>query len=122
MKCFAHPQADAVASCKHCCKGMCAECSKDSGFGMVCSTTCESEVNAVHLMVERSKKVYKLAPNTHLRSAILLTMMAAVFIGFGLFSEYRFLSAYLVAFGLVMLCGAGFAFFNSRKMAKLNRA
>ncbi len=120
MKCFAHSQVDAVASCKHCCKGMCAECAKSSGFGMVCSATCESEVKAVHEMLERNRKMYRLAPKSHLRSAVFLALMAAVFIGFGLFSKFRFMSAYMIAFGIVMLLGAGFALLNSRKMAKLN--
>jgi positive regulator of sigma E activity len=100
---------------------MCAECAKDSGVGMVCSATCGSEVKAIQEMVERNRKMYGLAPKTQLRSAVLLAMMAAVFIGFGLFSKFHFLSAYLIAFGVVMLLGASFALLNSRKMAKLNR-
>lgn len=121
MKCFVHSQVDAVASCKHCCKGMCAECTKDTGVGMVCSAACESEVKAVQEMLERNRKMYRLVPKSHLRSAVFLAMMAAVFIGFGLFSKFRFMSAYMIAFGVVMLLGAGFALLNSRKMANLNR-
>lgn len=78
-------------------------------------------MKAVQETVERNRKMYRLAPKTHLRTAILLAMMAAIFIGFGLFSEFRFMSAYMIAFGVVMLLGAGFAMLNSRKMAKLNR-
>lgn len=119
MKCFNHPEADAVASCKHCFKGVCARCAKDSGVGVVCSQACEDEVRAVRAMLERSRKMYPLAAKTHLRNAILLVAMAAVFIIFGLIAGHGFMSNYLVVFGVVMLLGAGFAAFNSRRMAKL---
>jgi hypothetical protein len=119
MKCFNHPQTDAVGSCKYCCRGVCAECAKNSGVGLVCSDACASEVKALHALVERNKKVYAFAPKTHSRQAIFLALMAVVFIGFGLYSELRFMSAYLIAFGIVMLCGAAFSVFNSRRIARL---
>ena len=119
MKCFAHSQVDAVACCKHCFKGVCAQCAKDTGSGIVCSTPCESEVKAIYAMVERNKKAYAFAPKQHSRQAILLAMMAVVFIAFGYFSEFRFMSAYLIVFGIVMLCGAAFSAFNSRRVAKI---
>jgi hypothetical protein len=34
MKRFRHPQIDAVGACKHCFKGACSECSKDTGVGI----------------------------------------------------------------------------------------
>ena len=50
---------------------------------------------------------------------IWLVMLAVLFIAFGVFSEGRFLSVYLIGFGIVMFCGAGFSLYNSRRMAKL---
>jgi hypothetical protein len=38
---------------------------------------------------------------------------------FGMFSEFRFMSAYLIAFGVVMLVGAGFSVLNSRRIARM---
>ncbi len=119
MKCFAHPQVDAVGSCKHCFKGVCAECAKDSGVGIVCSAACESEVRVIHALLERNKNLSAFAPKAHLRQAVFLAMMAILFVGFGLYSKYRFMSAYLIAFGVVMFCGAAFSLFNSRRIARM---
>jgi xanthine/uracil permease len=70
-------------------------------------------------MLERNRKAYEFAPKTHSRNAIWLAMMALLFIVFGIYSEFRFMSAYLIAFGVVMLCGAAFSLFNGRRIAKL---
>jgi hypothetical protein len=114
MKCFQHPQADAVGSCKFCLKGVCSQCGKDTGIGLACSAPCESEIRSINALVERNKKVTANLPAMQSRSAIWLTMMALVFLGFG---AYR-ASAYLIVFGIVMLCGAGFALINRRKIVR----
>jgi hypothetical protein len=119
MKCFNHPEADAVGTCKHCFKGVCARCAKDSGVGVVCGQACEDEVRSVRAMVERNRKMYPLAAKSQLRTSILLAAMAAVLIVFGLIAGHGFMSNYLIVFGVVMLLGAAFAAFNSRRMAKL---
>jgi hypothetical protein len=119
MKCFSHQQDDAVGSCKHCFKGVCGQCAKDTDMGIVCSPSCEAEVKTIHSMIERNKKMYAFAPKTHSRNAIWLSMLGVLLIAFGTFSEFRFVSAYLIGSGVVMFCGAGFSLFNSRRMAKL---
>ena len=118
MKCFSHPQSEAVGSCKHCFRGVCAQCARDSGVGLACSESCESQIKSTHALVERNKKLVAFAPKTHTRSALMLTMMAVAFIGFGIVSKIPFMSAFLIVFGAVMLCGAAFAFVNSRKIAR----
>jgi hypothetical protein len=118
MKCFNHPAAEAVGTCKHCCKGMCDACAKDSGWGLVCSQACEDEVKAVRAMVERNRKMLPFAAKNSVRSAIILFAMAAVFIGFGLAMGGP-ISVYMISFGVIMLVGGGFAMFNSRRLAKM---
>jgi hypothetical protein len=44
--------------------------------------------------------------------------MGVVFIAFALVSQIPFMRAFLLVFGVVMLCGAGLAFLNSRKIAR----
>ncbi|HKW18709.1 MAG TPA: O-antigen ligase family protein [Terriglobales bacterium] len=118
MKCFSHPQNEAVGSCKYCFRGVCAQCARDSGVGLACSEKCESEVKSVHALLERNKKLSTFVPATHSRSAVMLALMAIVFIGFGMYSRAPFMKAFLAVFGIVMLCGAALAFVNSRKMAR----
>jgi len=56
MKCFYHPQIDAVAICKNCSKGLCMECVADVGNGVACKGRCEAEVQAVNQMIQRGIK------------------------------------------------------------------
>lgn len=94
------------------------QCARDSGVGLACSEACEAQVKAVHALVEKNKKLTALAPKPYTRNAFMLALMAVTFIGFGLISKIPFMSAYLLVFGVVLLCGAALAFFNGRKVAK----
>jgi hypothetical protein len=118
MKCYNHRASEAVGTCKHCSKGICSACAKDSGWGLVCSQQCEDEVKALKAMVERNRKMVPFAAKNSIRSAIILFAMAAVFTGFGLAIGGP-ISVYMISFGLIMLVGGGFAVFNSRRLAKL---
>jgi len=44
MKCFRHPESDAVGSCKQCAKGLCSRCVVDVGKGLACKDSCEEYV------------------------------------------------------------------------------
>jgi len=118
VKCFKHPENEAVGSCKHCFRGVCPLCARDSGVGLACSEACEGEIKSVHALVERNKKLVAFAPKPYSRNALIGVMMAAVFVGFGIFSQSHFMSAYFIIFGVVVLCGAALSFFNSRKIAR----
>lgn len=119
MKCFNHPDQDAVGSCKHCSKGVCTTCAKESGWGIVCSQACEAEVQALRAMVERNRKMVAIGAKTHQRNAVILFAMAAVFIAFGAIQPHGAFQSYMIAFGIIMVVGGGFAIFNSRRIAKL---
>src|SRR2546423_7079756 len=84
MKCFTHPGADAVGSCKHCCKGVCTQCASDTGIGVVCSANCAEEVKAIRAMVDRNKKAYPMAAKTHSRNAVWFALLAVFMIVFGM--------------------------------------
>ena len=119
MKCFVHSGTDAVGSCKHCCKGVCSHCARDTGTGLVCSATCEEEVKTIRMIVERNKKIYPMAAKTHSRNAIWFALLAIFMIVFGVVARPGFMSAYLIGFGALMFVGAAFSVFNSRRLAKL---
>ena len=119
MKCYRHPQSDAVATCKYCSKGVCTECAKDTGVGIVCSATCEVEVRSLKALEENSKRLLPLASRTHRRNAVLFTLFGAVFITFSLIDRNdSFLFPFLLAAGVVILIGAGFSFLTGRRYAK----
>src|SRR5437764_410634 len=117
MKCFTHPGADAVGSCKHCCKGICTQCATDTGIGVVCSANCAEEVKAIRAMVDRNKKAYPMVARTHSRNAVWFALLAVFMIVFGIAARPGFMSAYLIGFGALMFVGAAFSVFNSRRLA-----
>ncbi len=53
MKCFMHPQKEAIAACRNCGKGMCADCSSYSSHSGICPA-CKKE----ELIMERKQLVY----------------------------------------------------------------
>lgn len=118
MKCFNHFQNEAVGTCKHCFRGVCSECARDTGVGLACSEACENEVKSVHALIERNKKLAAFAPKPYLRNGVMSAIMGGVFIAFGLISKIPFMQAFLVVFGVVLLCGSALALLNSRKIAR----
>lgn len=47
MKCFGHPEIDAIGICKACGKGLCSICFVDTGLGLACNGTCQKVVTTV---------------------------------------------------------------------------
>ena len=70
-------------------------------------------------MLERSRRLYQFAPQTHSRHALWLLALASLFLGFAAYARHGFMAAYLAAFGVVLILGAAFSVINSRKIAKL---
>ena len=46
-------------------------------------------------------------------------MMALIFLGFGVYERRGAFAAYMILFGLVLLCGAGFALVNRSRIARM---
>lgn len=123
MKCFSHLQAEAVGTCKYCFKGVCADCAKDTGIGIVCSPQCEEEVRSLKAMTDRSKQAFPLVAKTHGRNAILLALFGVVFIVFGAIERSdSFIFPFLFSFGVLMVIGAIFSFLMARRFTKASRA
>ncbi len=59
MRCFYHPETDAVGICKNCQKGLCMECAADVGNGLACKNRCEEEVKTTNKLREFSKITYR---------------------------------------------------------------
>ena len=123
MRCFNHPEVEAVATCKHCYKGICRECVLDSGCGLACSPPCKDEIRSLYAMISRSKKMYPIAARTQSRNGIWFVLTAAIFIASGLWikADVPFM-AFLIGMGVLMLLAGAFSFLNSRRIARLSDA
>jgi hypothetical protein len=54
MKCFTHPQVDAVAQCSRCQKGTCSACAHDVGGATMCPSCYQSILGAEVARAQRS--------------------------------------------------------------------
>jgi len=71
MKCFYHPQADAVGLCKHCQRGLCSLCASERDGGLACRERHESQVDQVSALIRRNVQVgVKSRPVSLITSAI----------------------------------------------------
>ena len=57
MRCFYHPQADAVGTCKHCHRGLCRDCASEREGGLACRGRCEGAVDAVNALIRRNVQI-----------------------------------------------------------------
>jgi hypothetical protein len=56
VKCYYHTGSDAVAVCKNCHRGVCADCAADIINGTACVHRCEAEVLAINDVVPRNNR------------------------------------------------------------------
>jgi hypothetical protein len=103
VKCFVHPERDAVAACKHCIKGVCSECAIEGEGGTACSPECAEQVEFAHSLMTRAKANMS---GAHKVTAILLLLTGCAFLFFGLTAEGSFLRTFLPVFGVIFLVGS----------------
>lgn len=84
MKCFYHPDRDAVAMCKSCNRGLCPTCSADVPPGVACQGKCEADVAALNLIIQRNKTAYQKSGLAHRRNAIAMLIAGLIFAAFGI--------------------------------------
>ena len=96
MKCYAHPQTDAVGSCVSCGQGLCGECVKRTASGQfVCGEPCRKLANMKNVAVEFEIEGVRLQQRSYVALAALCRAMALVLLllvlallGFAVY-EYR---------------------------------
>lgn len=104
MRCFNHPENEAVGICKSCQRGLCPECATDLGHGLACTGKHEEEVNTLQTIINQSAKIYAVTPKTRNAAPLFYGFMGVVFAGFGLLKGDG-----ITDFSVVM--GAGFIAF-----------
>jgi hypothetical protein len=115
MRCFYHPEEEAVGGCKSCGKGLCPACAVDLGKGLACRQRCEADVRAMITLIEHNIQMAAKAPGIlrgnrqlALGSAILFCALGTAFLAWGLLVGSTFLyfgvvgSLFLV-FGVINL-------------------
>jgi hypothetical protein len=118
MKCYYHPDADAVGICKSCSKGLCRACAIDVGNGITCKGPCEDEVRSLNAMLEKSKAAHPKAAKAFYTNATMFALLGLLFLISGLvgWSHGRTaLSAFLVPAGIIFLIWSFLSYKTGRK-------
>ena len=119
MKCYNHPETDAVGTCKSCSKGICHNCLSDTGNGIACTANCVQELTELNQLIESNKKAHQNAAGNTLITAIIYATAGFVFIFLGLIGEGKYDVMYIV--GLTVLILAFLAFKKSYNFSKKNK-
>lgn len=103
MKCFAHPDREAVGVCKACLKGTCRDCAVDLGGGLACLGRCEDRVRALIRLMDAQIRISPIAAqgSNLFATAGMLFAIGAIFLGWGLWCGPGY--GFVVALGAVFL-------------------
>lgn len=125
MKCFYHPQVDAVGICKNCSKGICVDCTVDVGNGIACKNStdkCGEEVRAVNTVINKNKMLSQRSGSAYSIYAIFLVVMGAVFLVFSLYfgeSGRSGLQIMMILAGMAFVAYAGYLYFLRGKLSNI---
>ena len=84
MRCFNHPDKDAVGICKHCNKGLCPDCLSDLGHGLACRDSHERDVENINTLISRNSQIQRMTPKTWYVIPAFFAVIGFIFVGFAL--------------------------------------
>ncbi|MEN9406453.1 MAG: hypothetical protein RLZ12_737 [Bacillota bacterium] len=126
MKCFLHPENNAVGLCRCCMRNLCQDETHidDNLTGLFCSEKCANFISEQQRIHECAKKIYSIGKNKTKLSfpVLMITIIGVLFILFGLVfykTSIPELSLFLLFFGLPTVI-FGIAELIRRKRLKLN--
>lgn len=120
MKCYYHPAAEAVALCKSCSRALCHECCADVPPGSACKGRCEEDVEALNLVIQRSKTAYQKTGSAYRRQAYWTLAMGLVFIVLGIAPVIMgkgYATAVMAVLGVLFLFASFSSFRSSREIS-----
>jgi hypothetical protein len=91
LHCYQHRDAEALAICRTCGRGVCAACSHEGPEGITCSGDCQTLAKAVHEMNLRALRIYGIGekPRRITVPIVAWLLPGLVFMGFGAISSWR---------------------------------
>jgi hypothetical protein len=105
MKCYNHPERDAVVICKACGKAVCHTCGIKTGNGFVCQQNCAETLAEINELQARQVE--------HLKNIKRLNFLGSFFsICMGLLFIYFSSLGYGIVYNFVLLLGFGFTLYG----------
>ena len=105
MKCFNHPDTDAVAICKSCGRAVCHECALPSDVGIACQKSCAQVLS--------NKASLNSKQASHLKNLKRMNFLASFFsIGMGILFIYFSSQGFGLVYDFIYLLGIGFTVYG----------
>jgi hypothetical protein len=107
MKCFNHPESEAIAICKACGKAVCKECGLESENGIACQQRCANTLSTQNELYAIQAAHFKNIKRMNIMGSLFSIIMGILFIyfssqGFGLVYDFIFLlGAGFIVYGIV---------------------
>ncbi len=117
MNCFYHTDKPAIGICKHCQRGLCADCAAIIDDVLACQHRHEDAVHMQEQLTARNLFQSKRVSSAYTRNAIFYGLVGILFAWFG-YIQYRFIGIQAIFFmliGLFLLYAATANYFESRK-------
>jgi hypothetical protein len=117
LVCYYHPDRPAVGLCKHCLRGLCADCAAAVDGLLACKDKHEAQVHVLEEMTRQNILKSKRTRSDYLRNTIFYGIIGLLFTAFGL-SQIRWLGLQAVVYsviGLALLYAALANYLESRK-------
>jgi hypothetical protein len=87
MRCFNHPERDAIGVCKGRSQGICIDCSADLGHGLACRDKHEQNVEMLNAMIVRSSLVQVTTTRAKYAAPAFTAFMGLLFLRYGYVRE-----------------------------------
>lgn len=119
MKCFNHPQSDAIGMCKNCQKGLCSTCVVDVGDGLACRNSCEGKVRLLNKITEKSVQTLEVNATVYKGTSVFFFVLGIIMLLMGaskIFDHKSWL--FETSFGLLCILFSFMSFSASRKLEK----
>lgn len=128
MQCFNHIEKPAIGICKECAKGLCKDCMSDLGHGLACKNQHEEQVEAVHLLIEKNKKLHNarievdatVTAKAFYALPLSYLLLGLIFTGFGYFKEGE-LTGLPFMVGCVFLISFVYRYITNRNLYKIHK-
>jgi hypothetical protein len=117
MKCYYHPDEQAIALCKYCQRGLCSECAAHAGDSLACKGLHEEQVRAMEALMQKNILQSKRVGSDYLRNTIFYGVVGLLFTVFGL-SQLKWMGLQALVYlmiGLALLWAAIANYLESRK-------
>ena len=115
MRCYYHRDADAIAVCRHCGRGVCEACVAEVNKVSACRDRCEGDVTALQIMVARSDSAFGTAARQLRIASLICVLFAGLFVVLSRQVPYAMATWLLLPAAFVLLIGAVLLVFTARR-------